>query len=116
MSPISQPRGTINTASLTLDHTHALNMRFLNQLYSRQLRVSLLFCSSGIISRLFSSLFEPPQLSPKRVIDREAVEILEVMQEDFEASLVEHGALKVGDLQGFGAQDLGLFLSFFPLA
>ena len=40
VGPISQPRGTINTASLTLDHTYALNVRFLNQLYFRQLWVS----------------------------------------------------------------------------
>ena len=40
MGTISQPRSTIDTMSLTLDHTHAFNMRFLNQLYSRQLRVS----------------------------------------------------------------------------
>ena len=37
VGPISQPRGTIDSASLTLVHT---NTRFLNQLYSRQLRVS----------------------------------------------------------------------------
>ena len=40
VDPISQPRGTNDTVSLMLDHTHALNLRFLNQLYSRQLRVS----------------------------------------------------------------------------
>ena len=40
VGPISQPRGTIDTASRTLVHTRALNVRFLNQLYSRQLRVS----------------------------------------------------------------------------
>ena len=32
VGPISQPRGTIDTGSLTLDHTYALNVRFLNQL------------------------------------------------------------------------------------
>ena len=32
--------GTIDTASRTLEHTYALNVRFLNQLYSRQLTVS----------------------------------------------------------------------------
>ena len=40
VGPMSQPRGTIDTVSRTLDHTYALNERFLNQLYSRQLRVS----------------------------------------------------------------------------
>ena len=40
MGPISQPHGAINTPSLTLDHTYALNVRFLSQLYSWQLRVS----------------------------------------------------------------------------
>ena len=37
---MSQPRGTIDTVSHTLDLTHAFNMRFLVQFYSRQLRVS----------------------------------------------------------------------------
>ena len=32
VGPISQPHGTIDTASLTLDHTCALNVRFQNQL------------------------------------------------------------------------------------
>ena len=32
VGPIFQPRVTINTASLTVDHTYALNVRFLNQL------------------------------------------------------------------------------------
>ena len=36
VGPVSQPRGTINTVSRTLDHIYALNVRFLNQLYSRQ--------------------------------------------------------------------------------
>ena len=40
VGPISQPLSIINTASLELDHTCALNVRFLNQLYSRQLRVT----------------------------------------------------------------------------
>ena len=40
VGPIFKPRGTIDTASHTLDHTRALNVHFLNQLYSRQLRVS----------------------------------------------------------------------------
>ena len=40
VGPISQPHGTNGTASLTLDHTYALNVRFLSQLYFRQLRVS----------------------------------------------------------------------------
>ena len=40
VGPISQPRGTIDTASLTLAHTCALNVCFLNQLYFRQIRVS----------------------------------------------------------------------------
>ena len=40
VGPISQPRGTIVTLSLTLDHTYALNVHFLSQLYFRQLRVS----------------------------------------------------------------------------
>ena len=42
----SQPRGTIDTALPTLDHTHAFNVRFLNQLYSRQLRVSCILMYS----------------------------------------------------------------------
>ena len=29
VGPISQPHGIIDTASLTLNHTHAFNMRFL---------------------------------------------------------------------------------------
>ena len=33
VGPISQPHDTINTASLTLDHTYALNVRFLTQLF-----------------------------------------------------------------------------------
>ena len=37
VGPISQPRSIIYTASRTLDHTRALYVRFLNQLYSRQL-------------------------------------------------------------------------------
>ena len=41
VGPMSQPCGTIDTASLTLYYTHALNVCFVNQLYSRQLRV---FC------------------------------------------------------------------------
>ena len=40
VGPMSQPRCAIDTASRTLDHTRALNVRFLNQLYSRQVRVS----------------------------------------------------------------------------
>ena len=40
VGPMSQPRGTIDTASRALDHTHAFNMHFLSQLYSRQLRVT----------------------------------------------------------------------------
>ena len=40
VGPMSQPRGTINTASCTLAHIYALNLRFLSQLYSRQLTVS----------------------------------------------------------------------------
>ena len=32
VGPMSQLRGTIDTASCTLDHTCALNVRFLNQL------------------------------------------------------------------------------------
>ena len=40
VGPISQPRGAIDTASLMLDHIYTLNVRFLIQLYSRQLRVS----------------------------------------------------------------------------
>ena len=32
LGPMSQPRGNIDTASRTPDHTCALNMRFLNQL------------------------------------------------------------------------------------
>ena len=35
-----QPCATIDTASRTLAHTYALNVRFLNQLYSRQLKVT----------------------------------------------------------------------------
>ena len=35
VGPLSQPSGTIHTASLTLYHTHALNVCFLKQLYSR---------------------------------------------------------------------------------
>ena len=40
VGPMSRPRGTIDTTSHTLDHTCALNVHFLNQLYSGQLRVS----------------------------------------------------------------------------
>ena len=40
VGPMSEPGGTIATASRTLSHTHALNVRFLKQLYPRQLRVS----------------------------------------------------------------------------
>ena len=40
VGPISQPRGTIDTASLTLTHTCTLVCAFCSQLYSGQLRVS----------------------------------------------------------------------------
>ena len=40
VGPMSQPRGTFDTALCTLYHTHALNVHFLKQLYSRQLRMS----------------------------------------------------------------------------
>ena len=40
VGPMSQPRGTIDTGSLALNHTHAFNMRFLRQFYSGQLRVT----------------------------------------------------------------------------
>ena len=39
VGPMSQPRGTIDTASRTLICTN-VEVRFLNQLYSRQLRVT----------------------------------------------------------------------------
>ena len=48
VGPISQRRGTIDTASLTLDHTYALNVRFLNQLYSGQLRVTYTLVNRGL--------------------------------------------------------------------
>ena len=40
VGPMSQPRGTINTVSRTLIRTNA-RVRFPNQLYSRQLRVTI---------------------------------------------------------------------------
>ena len=53
VGPMTQPRGIIDTASLTLYHTHAFNMRFLKQLYSRQLRVAstLIFFVKGALFR-----------------------------------------------------------------
>ena len=50
MGPMSQPRGTIATASHTLDHTYALNVRFLSQLYSGQLRVSCILLWGGTVA------------------------------------------------------------------
>ena len=47
VGPMSQPRGTIDTASRMLYHTHALNVRFLTQLYSRQLRVTCTLMCRG---------------------------------------------------------------------
>ena len=46
VGPISQPRGTIDTASLTLIHTRAI-MHILNQLYSRKLRVTCFLINRG---------------------------------------------------------------------
>ena len=48
VGPISQTHSTISTASLTLVHTHA-DVRFLNEFYSRQLRVICILISRGSV-------------------------------------------------------------------